>query len=97
MVEKVQDVHDYSEGLHASIQFTICPTEDDMDVHVLYLYVTLLRDISCSQENTHLPNLDISLSPEYLHNKLIHLTINTTKPKVTTPKEQALGCLTRKI
>ena len=57
IVYNVQAVHDYFEGLYASIQSTIFTTEDDIDVHVTYLYITSLRAISNIQSKSHFPNL----------------------------------------
>ena len=43
---KVKAFYDYSEGLHARIQSTICNTEDDMDVRVPSIDIASLISIS---------------------------------------------------
>ena len=62
---KVQALHHYSEVLYATIQFNICPIEDDMDVRVTSLDITSLRSIYLIQEKSHFPNLDFFFSTEY--------------------------------
>ena len=89
-MEKVQDVHNYSEVRHKSIQSNLCQIEFNMDVHVISLDINSLTSIYCIREKIHFTNLDLSLSPEDLRTELIHLTITTIKSKETTPKEQAL-------
>ena len=89
-MEKVQDVHDYSEGLHASIQYTLCPTEDYMDVNVPSLDITPPIAIPRIQSKSHFPNLDIYFSPEEFPTEFISITINDIQSKVTTPEEQSL-------
>ena len=75
-MDKVQYVHDYSKGLHERIHSNICPTENDMDIHVTYIDINSLRSISRIRENTQFTNLDITLSPKNLPTELIHITIN---------------------
>ena len=83
-MDKVQDVHDYSEGLYERIQSTLCLTEDDMDVHVPSLDKNSLIAISRILENIHFTNLYISSPPEYFPTEFIRLTINAIQYKVTT-------------
>ena len=63
-MDKVQAVHDYSEGLYERIQYTICPTEDDMDVHITSLDITALKATFRIRAKIHFPKLDISFYPE---------------------------------
>ena len=88
---KVQAVYEYSKVLHARIQYNICPTENDMDVHVPSLDITLLRAIYCIQTKRHFPNLDLSFSTEYFPTELICLTINAIQYKGINPEEQDIG------
>ena len=90
IVYKIQSVHDCSEGIYANIQSTVCPTEDDMDVHVTYLYITSLRAICNTQSKSHFPNLYLYLYPKELPAEFVHLTINSIQSKATTPEEQAI-------
>ena len=95
-MEKVQDVHDYSEGLHASIQYTLCPTEDYMDVNVPSLDITPPIAIPRIQSKSHFPNLDIYFSPEEFPTEFISITINDIQSKATTTEDQSLGHFTRR-
>ena len=45
-MDKVQAVHDYYEDLNKKIQYTICTTEDDMDVRVPSIDIASLISIS---------------------------------------------------
>ena len=96
IVEKLKDLHDYFEGLHASIQSTICPTEYGMDVNVNSLDINSLRAISRILANNQFPNLDISFSPGYFPTELIHFTTNYIQSKSTTLEDQSLGHFTRR-
>ena len=87
IVEKVQAVHDYSEGLHTRIHSTIFPKEYYMDVHVPSICITSIIAISHIRAKIHFPNLYLYFSPEYFPAALIHLTINYIQPKATTPEE----------
>ena len=93
-MDKVKSVNDHYEGLHTSIQYAICLTEDDMDVNIPSLDITSLRSISLTRAKGHFPNLDISFSPQYLPTELIDFTINSIQFRATNPKEQDLGCFT---
>ena len=95
-MEKLQAVNDYSEVLYPSIQSTLCPTEDYMDFHVPYIYITSLRAISHIQSKSHFPNLYIYFSPKYFPVGFIHLTISVIQSRATTPEEQAIGHLNRR-
>ena len=94
-MDKVQPVHDYYEGLYTRVNYNLCTTEYDMNLHVPYIYITSLRDISRIQANIHLPSLDIYFSPEYLPTELIRLTINSIQSKANTTEEQSIGYFTR--
>ena len=63
-MDKVQAAHGYSEGLHAMIQYTIYPTEDDMNVDVPYLDITSLRAIYRILSKSHFPNMNLSFYTE---------------------------------
>ena len=91
IVDKVQAVHDYSEGRHARINSTVCPSEDDIGVHVPYIDITSLWSISSIRANSHSPNVYLSQPLEYFPTELINLTINAIQYNATTPQEQALG------
>ena len=95
-MNKAQAVNDYTECLYARIQSTQYSTEDDMDFHATSLDINSLRAITKIQEKSHFPNLDLSISPEYLPTGLIHLTINYIQSKSTTPENQVLGHFTRR-
>ena len=83
-MDKVQAVHDYYEGIYASIQSTLCPIEDYMNVHVTSLDINSLRAIYRNREQNQFPNQDISLSPEDFFNEFIHLNINAIQSKAAT-------------
>ena len=63
IVDKVQSVNYYSEGVHASIQSTIFPAEGDIYVHVTSIDINSLRFISIIRANNHFPNLYKPLPP----------------------------------
>ena len=94
-MNKVQTVHDYYEILHAGIQFTIFPTEDDMDAHFPSIDINQLRYIYQIWSKRHFTKLDISFSSEDLPTELIRLTITANKYNGYNPEEQALVNFTR--
>ena len=56
-----------------------------MDARVPSLDITSLRSISHIQSKIHFTNMDISFSPEYFPNGLIHINIYASQYKATNP------------